>query len=156
MGDFNNARTGTSNDFIDLDMVSTVEDDILPPSYLEDKVLPMLSNVDKHMNVQGQNLLDLRIESKLRIVNGRIMGDSLGYKTYYGPRGSSSIDFIIAAEELFNYFLFINVMPPTELSDRCVVWCGMKMKVHCNCDTDRLDIEHHVLPEKYVIDSDSQ
>ena len=155
MGDFN-ARTGTSNDFIDLDMVSRVEDDILPPSYLEDKVLPMRSNVDKHMNVQGQNLLDLCIESKLRIVNGRIMGDSLGYKTYYGPRGSSSIDFIIAAEELFNYFLFINVMPPTELSDHCVVWCGMKMKVHCNCDTDGLDIEHHVLPEKYVIDSDSQ
>ena len=122
MGDFN-ARTGIPNDYVELDNIGRPVNGLLPQSYSEDKVLPKRYNIDRNTNVQGQTLLDLCIESKLRMLNGRIMGDSLGYNTYYGPRGSSCIDYIIAAEELFNYFMFINVMPSTELSDHCCfVW----------------------------------
>ena len=84
------------------------------------------------------------------------MCDSLGYNTYYGPRGSSTIDYIIVAEELVNSFMFISAMPPTELSDHCVVCCGVKVNAHCNYNIDEFDIECSVLPDKYIIDSDSK
>ena len=45
----------------------------------------------------------------------------MGYKFFYGPRESSSTDYILMSEDLQHTFGFINVMPPNELSDNCVV-----------------------------------
>ena len=53
------------------------------------------------------------------------MGGSVGYQTFYGPRGSSSIDYILVSENLLHTFDFINVMLSTGLSDRCVVCSTM-------------------------------
>ena len=44
----------------------------------------------------------LCIETKLRILNGRVDGDSLGYNTYYSPRGSSNVDYFLASEDIFH------------------------------------------------------
>ena len=45
----------------------------------------------------------------------------MGYNFFYGPRVSSSIDYILMSEDLQHTFDFINVMSPNELSDNCVV-----------------------------------
>ena len=73
---------------------------------MEDIILPIRNNVDEMINEQGQNLLDFCIEAKLRILNGRLIGDSMGYKTFYGARGSSSIDYILVSEDLLHTFDF--------------------------------------------------
>ena len=65
------------------------------------------------------------IESKIRILNGRVMGDSLGNFTYYSSQGKSCIDYVISSENIVHMFNFINVLPPNELSDHCIVWCSI-------------------------------
>ena len=72
MGDFN-VRTGTVNDFVEIDHITRVDDVILPTNYLEDIILPIRNNVDE-INEQRQNLLDFCIEAKLRVLNGRLIG----------------------------------------------------------------------------------
>ena len=67
MGDFN-ARTGIADDFIELDHICQADEAILPSDYLEDLLLPKRFNVDKIINEQGQHLLDLCIETRLRIL----------------------------------------------------------------------------------------
>ena len=124
-----NARTGTLNDFVELEQISNVDIDLLPSNYLEDVNLPFRKNVDQRVNDQGKQLSDTCIESKHRILYGGMMGDSLGYNTIFVPTGSSTIDYIIVSKDLFYEFDFINVSPPSELSDHCVVWCGFKTDV---------------------------
>ena len=76
--------------------------------------------------------------------------------TYFGPRGSSTIDYFIVSEDLFHSFSFTNVMPPTELSDHCIVWCGLNADAVCNDFIVESDVHCHALPVKYIIDDDSK
>ena len=151
MGDLN-ARTGSLNDFVELDELSRPDHDLLPSNYLEYIILPSRHNVDQIVNDQGKYLLDTCIESKLRILNGRIIGDSLGYNTYFGPRGSSTIDYFIVSENLFNVFDFINVRPPTEMSDHSVIWCGMKTNVTYTEVNDDSENVYAKLPGQFIVD----
>jgi len=87
-GDFN-ARVGNDNDFISND------NNQCNPSYLnytgdsaniritQDKVIA---------------LLDLCIGHNLRILNGRLAGDSIGILTCFTPNGSSTVDYSIVSE----------------------------------------------------------
>ena len=79
--------------------------------------------------------------------------DSVGYNTYFGPRGSSTIDYVIVSEDLFHSFSFINLMPPTELSDHCIIWCGLNADVACNDFVAGSDVHYHALPDKYILDN---
>lgn len=151
MGDFN-ARTGRLNDFVELDETTRLDYDLLPSNYLEDIDLPSRQNVDQIVNDQGKYLLDICIESKLRILNGRIFGDSLGYNTYFGPRGSSTIDYFVVSENLFDSIDFINVRPPNELSDHSVIWCGMKTNVTYTEMNDESENAYAKLPGKFIVD----
>ena len=45
-------------------------------------------------------MLDLCLSSRLRILNGRFLGDSLGYFTYMSNNGFSSVDYAILSESL--------------------------------------------------------
>ena len=54
-------------------------------------------------------------------MNGRVVGDSPGQFSYYSPRGCGAIDYIVASEDLFHQFIYINVLSPAELSDHCIV-----------------------------------
>ena len=121
MGDFN-ARTAELNDFVTLDNVSYQNcHEYLPTDYTTDIQLPQRQNMDFIINEQGKCLIDLCIESKIRILNGRVMGDSLGSYTYYSSQGKSCIDYVISSENIVHMFNFINVLPPNELSDHCII-----------------------------------
>jgi hypothetical protein len=56
--------------------------DLLPPDYVTDTELKRV-NQDFIINSHGKNLLDLCLSSRLCILNGRFLGDSLGYFTSY-------------------------------------------------------------------------
>ena len=85
---------GKNPDFIEKDS-SQINDfdgvDLLPPDYVTDTELRRV-NQDFIISWHGKNLLDLCLSSRLRILNGRFLGDSLGYFTYISNNGFSSVD----------------------------------------------------------------
>ena len=111
--------------------------------------------MDLITNEQGKNLIELCIESKLRILNGRVVGDYLGSYTFHNSLGKSSIDYVITSEDIVNSFAFLNVLPPNELSDHCIVWfslkCDQNIKKHPHDN-----ITTYQIPGKFCLDSDSK
>ena len=95
-GDFN-ARSGTLKDFI-----SESEADKaflnLSDEYEIDKITSSRNNQDIHINSYGENLIDLCISTRMRILNGRTLGDLQGKFTYFGYNGVSTIDYVLASE----------------------------------------------------------
>ena len=112
-GDFN-SRVGTRSDFIfenDKDLK------YLPSDYELDKTLKARNNQDMVINEYGQQLLDLCITSKMRILNGRTRGDLQGHLTYVGYHGSSTVDLVLASETLiFETPAIIQYLSVLELS----------------------------------------
>jgi hypothetical protein len=81
-------------------------------------------------------LIDVCFETQLRILNGRVDGDSLGYNTYYSPRGSSRIDIFLASEDILHDFILLHVFQPNELSDHSVVWAGLQNICNYNLNSE--------------------
>jgi hypothetical protein len=62
------------------------------------------------------------IRTKLGILNGRFLGDSLGNCTYFDARGGCSvIDYTIVSEDIFHYISYFNVLHPVETSSHCII-----------------------------------
>ena len=73
-----NCRTGEHADHIINDtLFNRADNNILPETYTCDKEL-VRTNCDKTINLQGKLLLETCIGTKLRILNGRYLGDSFG------------------------------------------------------------------------------
>ncbi|CAG2229764.1 unnamed protein product [Mytilus edulis] len=60
---------------------------------------------DDKVNARGKQLLQLCITLKLRILNGRMLGDSNGNFTCFKPNGTSVVDYIIMSEDLIQHTL---------------------------------------------------
>ena len=84
------------------------------------------------------------------------MGDTLGYHTYYGTRGSSTTDYFIASEDLFHVFSFVNTLPSSELFDHSVIWTGLNIKYLSFYTNESVDTNCHALSGKYLIDDASK
>jgi hypothetical protein len=79
--------------------------------------------------VQGRKLLELCTSARLRILNGRIIGDSQGLYTCHKFMGNSVVDYVIMNEELLSNVLFFQVDEFVgELSDHCC----LEWSVKCN------------------------
>jgi hypothetical protein len=91
--------------------------DLLPPDYVTDTELKRV-NQDFIINSYGTNLLDLCLSSRLRILNGRFLGDSLGYFTYMLNNGFSSVNYAILSESLMPSMKYFKTNDFTYLSDR--------------------------------------
>ena len=93
-GDFN-SRIGTQNYFI-----TEHEKDLnyLPQDYELYKIRSVRNNQDTSVNDYGQQLLDLCIETKLRILNGRTRGDLQRHLTYVDFDGCSTVDLVSTSE----------------------------------------------------------
>ncbi len=118
VGDFN-ARTGTLSDVIihdDGKFVGLSDDDE------NDKEIISRSNCDDVINQFGERLIDMCRMCGLRIVNGRKLGDSTGKKTCHEWNGSSTVDYMLADESLFNLFQTFKVHDMLDhLSDHCPI-----------------------------------
>ena len=97
-GDFN-AHTGSLPDYI-------VNDDELfcpvPDQYMVDSEMYPRMNCDKKMCMYGKRLLEVCQRARLRIINGRKIGDSTGNLTCHKYNGSSTVDYFIADVNLFS------------------------------------------------------
>ena len=115
-GDFN-SRIGVQSDFI-----TEGEKDLnyLPQGYQLDCILSNRNNKDPSMNEYGRQLLDLCIETKLRVLNGRVRGDFQGHLTYIGYHGSSTVDLVLTTEQALtreNIIQYLSIAPLNHLSD---------------------------------------
>jgi len=65
----------------------------------------------------GGRLLDLCKQTGIRIVNGRCLGDSIGYFTCFSHNGAHSvIDYMLVTTSIFEMIEFFNISDPHHLS----------------------------------------
>ena len=118
--------------------------------------MPPQHSVDKEVKEQGNNLTGLCIETKVRILNGRIDGDSLRYNNYYSPRGCSSVDNFLAPEDIFHDFIFLHVFQPNELSDHIVLWVALQNICNYNLNSENTECNYEILPGKFSLETGSR
>ncbi|CAG2212207.1 unnamed protein product [Mytilus edulis] len=129
MGDMN-ARTGKCPDFITGDscQINNFDAKNLIPNYYEVDTEISRNNQDNVTNVQGKSLLELCIASRLRILNGRFIGDSLGYYTYMSINGYSAVDYALISESLLSSVKYFKTDDFTYLSDHVQI----QLTLNCN------------------------
>ena len=117
-----NARTGNCNDFIAYDSDLPVRSSF---RYIVDSAIPRTSK-DTTVNTQGRYLLDLCISSRIRIVNGRLDGDSHGGYTCYTPRGCSVVDYALVSADMLQEVLYFKVEDLPIYSDHFPIVLSVK------------------------------
>ena len=146
LGDFN-ARTGSEPDFVVND-----DDSYLPlnDDYIIDNVLLRRNSQDIKICSRGRDLLDVCISSRLRILNGRTLGDSKGKFTSYQYNGNSVIDYCLLSEEQLSDVLYFHVEDPIlRLSDHSKISLRIIAKFQHNKNKEC----PHPFPEQYKWES---
>jgi exonuclease III len=122
LGDFN-SRTGVIKDFLNSQPITDVSDplDMNTISILEQARRSTRNSSDLSVNNFGKNLIQLCINTDIRILNGRSIGDLLGCYTSHQYNGKSVVDYILVSENLIPYANNLVVSSPNHLSDHCYV-----------------------------------
>ena len=81
MGDFN-ARTRLQ-DYIANDDNSKKNNFYNLPGFYQNKTVMQRNNLDDSVNGSGKLLTDLCPEANIRMLNGRFVGDLMGFYTFY-------------------------------------------------------------------------
>ena len=103
----------------------------LPTNYVvqDPSCIPERNNLDSVENQYGNWLVNLCISKQMVILNGRATGDTVGNYTYYGPNGSSTIDYFIINDSMYKYVNFVKVLELTSLSDHCPLLLSYNLPV---------------------------
>ncbi|CAG2231196.1 unnamed protein product [Mytilus edulis] len=88
------------------------------------------NNQDTSVNTVGTKLLDLCLSSRLRLLNGRFLGDSLGYYTYMSSSGFSTVDYAVVSESLLSSVKYFKTNDFTYLSDHVQITLYMKCSIN--------------------------
>ena len=64
------------------------------------------NSYDNKLDARGRPLLELCVTTKMRILNGRVIGDLFGKYTCHKPTGSSVVDYIILSEDFDKCVIF--------------------------------------------------
>ncbi|KAK3094374.1 hypothetical protein FSP39_000921 [Pinctada imbricata] len=137
-----NGRCANLKDFIDCDFVhdsirSTLFD------YESDEYLPDRNCPDHNVNTYGIKLIQLCIESGLRILNGRL--DFSSDFTYCGPNGSSVLDYVLTTKDMFDYVQKFIVCNFNMYSDHAPLHIELKsIFVNTSLDGDGSECLNHV------------
>jgi hypothetical protein len=94
-------------------------------------------HLDDKSNLHGNLLTNIGKSSQLRIANGRFIGDSLGYYTFFNNNGKSTVDYALASQELFYDLKNFQVHPPTEISDHCLISFDLSCYYQIDNEVDR-------------------
>ncbi|CAG2254084.1 unnamed protein product [Mytilus edulis] len=144
-GDFN-AYTNTQLDFIEFDNVTELVN-LDDSEYHPDRVLSRNNLDHKHTNNSGKLLLNMCKEAKIRILNGRTIGDLNGQPTCITYNGSSVVDYTLISEELIDSIGYFVVHDFTSLSNHRPISCAMFANfLSVPCDSHQLDS----LPGKFL------
>ena len=127
MGDFN-SRTGKYSDCVSQEGNTIITND---QSHLSSGSTHR-NSFDNNINNHGKRLLEICRSADLRILNGRVSGDSLGRATFHGKAGISVVDYAICDQTLFSHILNFIVKEPTYLSDHSplVTWLCTDTDIH--------------------------
>ena len=124
MGDFN-ARTGDSLDYIESDDFIGVDESWYEPDVM---ALSRTSCDLASPCARGKRLLDLCRSTRIRILNGRSLGDSFGSFTCYKDKGSSVVDYVILSEDAVKDVAFFHVGDfYGSISDHCYVSSALRV-----------------------------
>ena len=114
--------------------------------YIPDIDIPVRFSMDKTLLQRGKTLNDMCVQTGLRILNGRTMGDFSGKYTCHITNGSSVVDYCIVSEQLLREVLFFNVhkfLP--DLSDHCLI----SVLLNINCKIQKEEDNFVESPLKY-------
>ena len=90
----------------------------------------------------------------LRILNGRINGDSLGRPTFHGKSGISVIDYSICDQDLLRNIPSFIVKEPNSLSNHSPIITWLKVNHHLDNDSSNEAIINDSLtplPKQYFL-----
>ena len=97
---------------------SSLANDYIP--YIEDVPLSRNNMDSRSTNDRGENFLEFLKATRMRILNGRILGDTFGNFTCFSHRGSPSvIDYMAASVNLLQDIKSFSVNDLTEFSIHC-------------------------------------
>ena len=151
LGDLN-ARTGRELDYVPRDSDRFTDNAAIYPV---DADIPARANQDTITNARGHDLIDMCIASRLRILNGRMAGDALGYFSCHKYNGSSSVDYAIASETLLRDILYFYVNKNvTDLSDHCMISVALG-KLYIKTYQDEASLDMKPIPSGFKWDANS-
>ena len=101
-------------------------------------------------------MLDFCIGNNLRILNGRIIGDSLGDFTCFNVHGQSVVDYVIASEEVLSHVLTFKVSSFNHfLSD---THCKLSFKLlatYIDSGSTHVHASLKAMPQQYIWSTNS-
>ena len=114
------------------------------------------NSFDNELNNHGKRLLELCRSADLRILNGRVSGDSLGRATFRGRNGTSVVDYSICDQDLFQHVANFIVKEPSCLSDHSpiVTWLNINTNIS-NRDAIPANDTLTSLPKQFCWEHDS-
>ena len=116
------------------------------------------NSFDNEFNSHGKALLEICKSADLRILNGRVTGDSLGRVTFHGKNGVSTsvVDYAVCDQDLLSHVANFVVKDPLHLSDHSPIttWLNINKKTsynHTILEGDTLTR----LPKQFLWENDS-
>ena len=105
------ARTGKYSDSVCKEWNNLITND-----QSEFSLCPTQRNsFDNEVNSHGKRLLEICKGADLRILNGRVSGDSLGRVTFHGKNGVSVVDYAVCDQDLLSQVANFVVKDPLHL-----------------------------------------
>ena len=83
------------------------------------------------------------MSARLRILNGRFIGDSLGYFTCITPSGYNAVDYAVVSESLLSSVEYFRSGDFTHISDH------VQIEFFLKCNIDNVNLKHK-LPEDFT------
>ena len=151
LGDLN-SRTGKYSDSVCHDGHNIITNDQSDSSFCPSQ----RNSYDNDLNSHGKRLLDICKSADLKILNGRVSGDTLGRPTFQGRNGISVIDYAICYQDLFLNVPNFVVEQPYSLSDHSpiVAWININTSVpEINSSLENNPLSH--LPIQFLWENDS-
>ena len=130
MGDFN-SRVGKHPDSVCQEGNKIITNDFSESSLCATQ----RKSFDNDLNNHGKRLLEICRSADLRILNGRINGDSLGRPTFHGKSGISVIDYSVCDQDLLRNITSFVVKEPNSLSDHSPIITWLKVNRHLDNDS---------------------
>ena len=108
-------------------------------NYVQDDVLKDRVCPDGTVNSYGLKLIQLCIESGLRILNGRHADNMANDFTYCGANGCSVIDYVLSTPDIFPYFHKFIVCSFNTYSDHAPLHIELKARMKVDIANEQSD-----------------
>ena len=143
LGDLN-ARTSNLADFICQDSTRHLP---LFDFYKTDNQIENRRNLDRVLDDRGKELIDICISNQMRIINGRTTGDIFGQYTCFNVHGQSTVDYLIANEEIIDQILYFRVSDFLSTFSDC--HCKISFEILAKYEEKSINNNYQKAPFKY-------